>query len=601
MVLLLVAVVLRVAPPVMSTAIASSRLPQWDMAKYGVSGLRLARAIQDVEPITFLRHVNGLDVWPPVFPLAEIPAFLIAGPDYASARGLVGLLFLAAIVAAFWSGLHTHHTVGALAAALVASSPMTQVFATLVMLEIPSTLLLLLAVGSYQRSLKTERSRVFNLACVAAVLLFFCKYNFGLIWILAMTASEALRGLRSAGLEPAAALQSLASNLRRPWPAFLVAGLLVAAVIEIAGPWQFSVGEGTVSVSSSGRLLYALYALSILRWMLRPRRSFRTAKRWLETLGSRTRSMVLLIGAPIALWMVVPSHVVNFVGFLVNRSSGQPLLSLESLSFYPAIFIERFSPAPAIGIVVLVAAAWSLRRLRGEDEFGRVLALALLIASASVIVHPYKQPRFLFIAAPLIWLAASRESIACVARISHRTGRPIHRWAMAAPSIAALLATSLHPVDVERLRRDHHHHSVPASTAEVLEDITDLAAGVRVSVLLGTWNHLSPWLVEWSCLQRREEIDPSQVPRSPTSRKRGGITIGWIEAAEPDVVMVLSTSPNEDPPAGFEAETEWLEPVRRRLASDSRYQLASSKDFEASHYLLESFEPTRHEGQPVPR
>ena len=84
--------VYRVATPVMTLAIGSARLPQWDMAKYGVSGLRLARALQDIEPLAFLRHFNGLDVWPPVFPLLEVPAFLLAGPGYASARGLVAVI-----------------------------------------------------------------------------------------------------------------------------------------------------------------------------------------------------------------------------------------------------------------------------------------------------------------------------------------------------------------------------------------------------------------------------------------------------------------------------------------------------------------------------
>ena len=104
MVVFLALVILRVATPVMILAIGSSRLPQWDMAKYGVSGLRLARALHDVDPLSFLRHVNGLDVWPPVFPLLEVPVFLVTGPGYASARGLVSVLFATAIIAAFWAG-----------------------------------------------------------------------------------------------------------------------------------------------------------------------------------------------------------------------------------------------------------------------------------------------------------------------------------------------------------------------------------------------------------------------------------------------------------------------------------------------------------------
>jgi hypothetical protein len=199
MALLLIVVTFRVTTPVIALAVGSTRLPQWDMAKYGVSGLRLARALQDFEPLAFFRHLKGLEVWPPVFPLLEVPAFLVAGPGYSSARGLVALLFAVAIVAAFWCGMQSGSrwgiAVGSLTAALVATSPMAHVFATIVMLEIPGTMLLLLAVGFYLRSLRTDRARDFTVACVAATALFFCKYNYGLIWILPMVGGG--RGSRS--------------------------------------------------------------------------------------------------------------------------------------------------------------------------------------------------------------------------------------------------------------------------------------------------------------------------------------------------------------------------------------------------------------------
>jgi hypothetical protein len=57
---------------------ASPRLPQWDMAKYGVDGLRLARAAWDGAPLRFLVTIHEMDVWPPLIPLLELPAFLLA-------------------------------------------------------------------------------------------------------------------------------------------------------------------------------------------------------------------------------------------------------------------------------------------------------------------------------------------------------------------------------------------------------------------------------------------------------------------------------------------------------------------------------------------
>jgi hypothetical protein len=601
----LILAVLRVATPVMALATGSARLPQWDMAKYGVSGLRLARALQDVDLLAFLSHLNGLDVWPPVFPLLEVPVFLLAGPSYASARGLIAVLFAATIVAAFWSGLQSHRrlgiTVGALTATLVATSPMAQVFATVVMLEVPGTLLLLLAVGFYLRSLEKGHARDFTFACVAATTLFFCKYNYGLIWILPMMTNEILRAHGSSGVQFSESLKRLTAALRRPWPAILGVGLVVAAIIEISGPWRFSIGSRAVSVSSAGLLLYTLYVLTLVGWFLRPRRSLQTARQLLERLDPRARSMLTFIAFPVALWMVVPSHTINFVGFLVNRSAGLPVLGLESLLFYPRVFIGEFSPSPAVGIAVLLVAASSLRKLRGSDEAGRVVALALLFSTIAALAHPYKQPRFFFLSAALLWFAGSREAMELLSWPINPVRVSTQRWIAATLAGSVLLTAAVTATDVDRLLHGHRQLTVNASTEDVLNAITDEAAKVQASVLLGTWNHLSPWLVEWSCLQRDPSMDPDQVPQEPTGRSRRGNVVKWLATDPPDLLMVLSTAPGTQPRPGFVAETRWLEPVRRQLARDSRFELVSRKDFQKALYRLESFEATRTDGEPVPR
>ena len=397
---------------------------------------------------------------------------------------------------------------------------MTQIFATVVMLEIPGTLLLLLAVGLYARSLESGHPRDFALACVVTTALFFCKYNYGLIWIVPMIANEVIRGRRSSGLQATESLKRLGAALRRPWPAILAVGLLLATIIEIAGPWRFSVGGRAVSVSSAGPFLYALYVLTLLGWFVRPRRSLKTARHLLGRLDSRARLMLTFIVFPAALWMVVPSHTINFVKFLVNRSTGSPVPSLDNLLFYPRVFIAEYSPSPAVGVMVLLLVVFSLRRLRGADETGRMLALALLFSTIATVAHPYKQPRFFFLTATLLWFAGSREAVELLSRATFRERESTQRWIAATLAGLVLLTAAVIAVDADRLLRGHRRHTVNASTADVLNSITDEAATVRTSVLLGTWNHLSPWLVEWSCLQRGPSMDPDQVPQTPTGRGR---------------------------------------------------------------------------------
>ncbi len=205
----------------------------------------------------------------------------------------------------------------------------------------------------------------------------------------------------------------------------LVVGLVAAAIIEIAGPWRFSVSGRVVTISSAGPLLYALYAVTLVGWLLRPRGSLHTVRQILVRLDSRARSILTFIVFPVGLSMVVPSHTINFVSFLVNRSTGSAVLSLEGFLFYPRVFVGEYSPSPTVGVVALLLAGSALRRLRGTDEAGRVLVLALLCSTIAAIVHPYKQPRFLFITAALLWLAGPREAVKLVTRAASRgtTGR----------------------------------------------------------------------------------------------------------------------------------------------------------------------------------
>jgi hypothetical protein len=487
--------------------------------------------------------------------------------------------------------------VGSLTAALVATSPMAHTFATIVMLEIPGSLLLLLAVGLYLRSLRSGRARDFTAACIAATALFFCKYNYGLSWLLPMAVSEFQR----TGLFSKVTLHRLGAALRRPWPAILSGGLLMAAIIEVTGPWRLTVGGQEVSVSSSGPLLYGLYAIFLVSRMLRPRRSFDEGKQWLGSLGSRPRTMVLAIAMPIGLWMAVPSHTINFVRFLVNRSAGPSILSLDSLLFYPRVFISEYSPSPAVGVMVLLLAGFSLRHLRGSDAIGRVVALAMAFSTIVTVAHPYKQPRFFFTTAALLWIAGSREAMGLVARASLRAGESAQRWLAATVAVTGLIAAAVVAVDADRLSEGHRRHTVHAATAEVLGVITDHAGEARSSVLLGTWNHLSPWLVEWSCLQRGSSMELTQVPRSPTGRRSRTKPIGWLLRDPPELVMVVSPTPDSSPRAGFVKETRWLDPVRKRLARNERFRLVLQEDFPDAGYRLETYEAGRVHGEPVPR
>ncbi|MFV2073629.1 MAG: ArnT family glycosyltransferase [Thermoanaerobaculales bacterium] len=590
--ILLAALAVRVAIPVVTLAAHSPRLPQWDMAKNGVSGLRLARATTDYDLLGWLRQVNSLDVWPPLFPLTEAPVFLVFGSGYAVARSLIAALLVVAIGAAFWAGLEGHRysglLAGAFAATLLATSPMVHLFGTLVMLELPGTVLLLLAVGWYLRSLRAPRSRTFTVACVFATALFFCKYNYGLMWLLPMAPNELWRNLASQGLAPRKLLLRASEILRTPWALFLALGLLTAGLIQVAGPWRFDLAGRAVRISSAGNLVYALYAFTLLRWLLKPRHSFEVARSFLRRVAPRSRTMLLVIVLPIAAWMLVPAHTVNFVRFMENRSDGPPLVSLEAIGFYPRVLTTEYSAVAAIGAAVLLLGLLSLRHLRRPDDGRRILALALLCSIIALLAHPFKLPRFAFTAAPLLWLSASREAASGVAWATQRLGSAGRRAATVCLAVGALAGAGLVGFDVPRLERGHLQRTVPSSTRKVLDEIAGQAEQAQSSVLLGSWNLLSPWLVEWHILHETTGSVIARVPRHLVGRERRGDVLGRLAAnSDTELVMVLDAIPGSAPiRSGYGEETAWLDVVRQDIIGDPRFILVAHDEFPDSGYRL---------------
>ena len=140
-----------------AVSLAGGFFPQWDPAKYGVAGVRLAAAVRHLDPLAFLAGVNRLGLWPPLYPLAETPAFLLFGDGYRVAAGFVGALYFLTALAAFWAGRWVAadgtdelrpSIAGALTALAVLVCPIGHLFGTLSMLEVPGALLVFVAVGA---------------------------------------------------------------------------------------------------------------------------------------------------------------------------------------------------------------------------------------------------------------------------------------------------------------------------------------------------------------------------------------------------------------------------------------------------------------------
>lgn len=578
-------------------ASANPNLPQWDMAKYGASGLGLADAAARLDVATLVARAWELDVWPPLFPLAEAGAFLVAGDGFATPRQLVAVLFFLAVLAAGWAGWEIDRPTGlgpgamsaAIAAAFAAASPFLHLFGALTMLEVPGVVLLLASAACAARWLGTGRAGWWTAACATALALFFTKFNYGLLWIVPLLAHEAWRRAGSLAALAQGARQALAAyRWRRPWPLFVAAALLLIASIPLSGGWGFALFGAEVRATSTGNPLYALFLLTALRFAVLP-----GPRRWLfgrlAAAPPVWRTALLVLALPIGVWMLWPEHTKELLGFVENRSSHLPFA--EALLFYPRTFVERFHASPGLGVAALTTALVVSLRLPRLAPARRLVALAMLVGLAALVLHPYKMERFLSPVAPLVWLAAASAFAEAAWQVALRLPGRLGQALPAAVAVAALALSVRAGVDLPRLEGDLALHGAPPAVAPVVDAVASAAAEAPDGALLvGAWNMLSPGLVEWE--MRRRSPGPAEPPALELpERIAGGRSepARILDRAAAGVGRVIVLDLAEGAPAwnpAWPPEGGRWEALRRALAADSRFAPLVERTFAGSGYRL---------------
>ncbi|HVR30464.1 MAG TPA: hypothetical protein VMS86_13135, partial [Thermoanaerobaculia bacterium] len=310
----------------------------------------------------------------------------------------------------------------------------------------------------------------------------------------------------------------------------------------------------------------------------RPRRWWRRWRSWERGLAERHRVLLRTVALPAAVWLALPPHLKSFFGFVENRSSGPPLLSAAGLLHYPRVFVEQYHAAPWLGVAMLVLALAALARIGRASPGARVALLALALGLASVTLHPYKEPRFFFVMAPLVWLAGAWNAVTLAEGAAARgwpgrgAGAAARLSIGAAIALAAVVAIARVPALAPGMDEAIRLHTVPASAAPVIDRVVKLAAE-RPTLVLGTWNQASPALIEW----RSRQLHPAAhaLPELVVSSRRGGsaeTVLRRLRTAQAPAQLVLVELASGDGRSlewetAFATETAWLEPVRRDLAA----------------------------------
>ena len=304
--------------------------------------------------------------------------------------------------------------------------------------------------------------------------------------------------------------------------------------------------------TSIGNPAYALLLLFCVRTALGGRSAWNRLRRLWRRLDASWHGVGSLLMAPIFVWMLLPPHVKEFFGFVENRSSDLSLV--ESLAFYPRVVLEQYSATPWLGVVTLALALLALSWLASRDPRHRLLALTTLVAWLALSAHPYKLPRFSVQGAVL---AGCLAAVWLVTR-----GLRWRRLGVVAVPLGMLAAACVLwlGVDGTFIETQHRLRTVPLESAPVAEAAARVAA--EGGVLVGTWNQLSPGLVEWRARQV-QTLDADWRPVTTLDldrRQRPDSVLGQLES-EPcrDVGWIQSSDP------GWIVENAWLFPVEARL------------------------------------
>jgi len=390
--------------------------------------LKLALALRGLQPIRFVSIALGQSkVWPPVH--GFLTALLIAplGPDYRVAviPSLLGWGMTAAfafLVAKRISPAGAR-AAATISAALVLASPAYRDYGTDIMLESLGAGLTMMVLYFYAVARQEESVRSWRNLSIALTILFFEKYNFWLLAVLALGAAEILRWCTATPAPIRKAARAFSGKVNRdavirelghPLNLLAAAMLLLMGAIWVRGPRPVQVGPWNISVYPPRDVLTAAYAALALRVMLAaPRgwwRRFRAS--------SRARSQLMLWHVlPVAVSFLLPGRLWMFLWYVgpLNHASTVPVFGLRwALNYYTHAAVYEYHPASWIAWMVGAAFLAAVVSCRNWLPGGTAVVALAIIGGAAVLVHPNQQNRYLFSWFAAVWVAAATAVVATI-------------------------------------------------------------------------------------------------------------------------------------------------------------------------------------------
>ena len=232
-----------------------------DEADHANSALQLYQSFINFKAAEIWHAVTRQAFYPPLYSFLVAASYFFLSPDFVSSRlpallcFIIYAVLLFSCVTLFFKKFPAYQKnsalLGSLAGILAVTSPITIFNSTLCMLELPGVLTVTVCIFFFIAFEKREKNSLNLIAGLCALLVFFVKYNFGIISIPAVCAALFFRPNQTLKERFTSSLSCLA---------FIISGLLIWILITDRGAFfHFFVGHKSyVSMFSYENIFYEL-------------------------------------------------------------------------------------------------------------------------------------------------------------------------------------------------------------------------------------------------------------------------------------------------------------------------------------------------------
>ncbi len=394
----------------------------WDGGLRTMGDLEAARAIRHLDPLRFLWQVLaiGPEVWPTLRTLVAAPLLAVLGPSLDAENAITivaygamfALLALAAVrIARDQAGAMLMLAIAA--GALAATRPLLN-WAAAPYLEVIAALTTLAATLAWIRLRGLGPAATVWPVALLGNLVFHSKYQYGILFALAVLGTEALALDRATRRQASVALRAVARSAARRrsawiWTVAAASFATVAAVVSRTQGGALSIAGVRVSVSRpyapiTWAAILAFYGTELELW--------RSRKVLREGIPARMRALWVWLATPMAAWILVPFtwRLRHLLATTLTYGDRAPT-RLDALLFYPRSLVHDWYSTPAAAAVLIGVALTVVAAARNAEVRRCALPIAVMclveVAVLAVSSRKNFQPRFILNLAPLVALAAT--------------------------------------------------------------------------------------------------------------------------------------------------------------------------------------------------